>query len=134
MTWIGYNKVDMQGFQHFLENFPKKLDFAVFQTITDSFFVKYTLVGNKLSEVLLNSTERGRVFNEHSEVRWRFDNEILHFTLLSEDDEVFNALKSHLQTGQNDILELKKEEEHKIILWGQRYNTDNDLFWFEKRI
>jgi hypothetical protein len=133
MAKIGYNKIALEGFLQFLNSFPS-FSFAIFQTITDSFFLNYALDGDKLAGIPLITTEKGRVFNEQTEVRWICQNEIFHFTFLSEDDALFDAVTEHLQKGQNDLLDLEQDNEHKIILWGQRNTLGKEVFWFEKKI
>ena len=134
MAKIGYNKIDLKSFQQFLKNFPTPFTFAICQTITDSFFLNYVLDDDKLADIPLISIEKGRVFDEKSEVRWICQNEIFHFTFLSEDDALFDSFTEHFQRGQNDLLYLEKDNEYRIILWGLRNTIGKDIFWFEKKI
>lgn len=136
MAKIGWNLFNVDELQILLTNLTNQLKFASYQTITTSFFYLYNLNNNKLNTIPLENIQKARIFWEHCEVRWIFRKGFFHTTVLSDDESIFNSIYSQLKTGEGDILELIKEDEHTVILWGERDTKANDTnkFWFEGRI
>ena len=97
MIKLGYNKANVESLQSFLESLLGEFNFAVYQTVTNSFFNIFELKDGKLNSIPLRDIERGRVFGLQSEVRWLFREEKFHFTFLCENEELFHAVKDQLR-------------------------------------
>jgi hypothetical protein len=83
------------------------------------FFNYLSYVGGKLSE-----WDKGRVFDNLSEIRWERDGNGFHLVWIKDDGSI-----PHEWTDKEQII---LTDERRVLLWGERIENKNQ--WYEKQV
>ena len=136
MAKIGWNFVTADSLKQFLLKLSSELNFAIYQTVTKSFFETFKQNEQDILSVPMEDIEKARIFGKECEIRWVREDNDFHVIIICENDDLFNLVKTTMQNNEGDILELVNENETEVILWGERDSTasDDDKFWYEGRI
>jgi hypothetical protein len=77
------------------------------------------------SSVVPSEWDRGRIFNDRTEIRWEREGNSFHVVWISDDDLISTEWNKEAITHTNGTRE--------ILLWGER-DEDNADKWYEKQI